>query len=125
MLFASGRFAVPEKILNRSSFTKRSLQVRQEAADFKQRPTLTARYTRQFVLDSCDAKTLRFRGLAHLLGRALELAKIPVARNCFANEGVFVLKPDSGSARQRRAWGKSKHRPTRTPPNRHPPARLL
>src|ERR1700757_1310097 len=47
-------------------------------------------------------------------GRVLDLAKIPVARNCFANEGVFVLKPDSGSARQRWARENSKHRRTAT-----------
>src|ERR1700740_410272 len=50
------------------------------------------------------------------LGRGWDLAKIPVARNCFANEGVFVLKPDSGSARQRWARENSKHRPTATRP---------
>src|SRR6202035_5339566 len=48
------------------------------------------------------------------LGRAGDLAKIPVARNRFANEGVFVLKPDSGSARQRWARENSKHRRTAT-----------
>src|ERR1700684_3306599 len=44
----------------------------------------------------------------------VDLAKIPVARNGFANEGVFVLKPDSGSARQRWARENSKHRRTAT-----------
>src|ERR1700738_1930845 len=48
------------------------------------------------------------------LGRAMDLAKIPVARNRFANEGVFVLKPNSGSARQRWARENSKHRRTAT-----------
>src|ERR1700719_2938606 len=49
-----------------------------------------------------------------LLECGVDLAKIPVARNGFANEGVFVLKPDSGSARQRWARENSKHRRTAT-----------
>src|SRR6202140_5290348 len=49
-----------------------------------------------------------FRGGAPL-GGAVDLAKIPVGRNCFANEGLVVLKPHSGSARQRWARENSKH----------------
>src|SRR3954468_2245086 len=45
---------------------------------------------------------------------ALKSAKIPVARECLANEGLVVRKPNSGSARQRWARENSKHRRTAT-----------
>src|SRR6266849_6920502 len=62
-----------------------------------------------------EREALRFRGIAHRSGRGINRsAKIPVARNCLANEGLFVLKPDSGSARQRWARENSKHRRTAT-----------
>src|SRR5882762_1732318 len=61
-----------------------------------------------------EREALRFRGIAHRSGRGIHRAKIPVARNCLANEGLFVLKPDSGSARQRWARENSKHRRTAT-----------
>src|SRR5216684_7675777 len=48
------------------------------------------------------------------LGGAVDRAKIPVARNGLANEGLIVLKPDSGSARHRWAREYSKHRRTAT-----------
>src|SRR5260370_40829871 len=48
------------------------------------------------------------------LGGAVDRAKIPIARNGLANEGLIVLKPDSGSARQRWARENSKHRRTAT-----------
>src|SRR5713226_6033423 len=48
------------------------------------------------------------------LGGAIDRAMIPVARNGLANEGLIVLKPDSGSARQRWARENSKHRRTAT-----------
>jgi hypothetical protein len=46
--------------------------------------------------------------------RASDSPEIPIARNCFANEGLVARKPDSGSARQRWARENSKHRRTAT-----------
>src|SRR6202165_4494164 len=46
--------------------------------------------------------------------RAFDSAEIPVARNCFANEGQVVRKPNSGSARHRWARENSKQRRTAT-----------
>src|ERR1700686_291058 len=46
--------------------------------------------------------------------RAFNSAEIPIARNCFANEGQVVRKPNSGSARHRWARENSKHRRTAT-----------
>src|SRR5271170_4381360 len=46
--------------------------------------------------------------------RARNSAEIPIARNCFANEGLIVRKPNSGSARHRWARENSKHRRTAT-----------
>src|ERR1700682_483761 len=46
--------------------------------------------------------------------RAFDSAEIPVARNCFANEGQVVRNPNSGSARHRWARENSKHRRTAT-----------
>src|SRR5438105_12510739 len=45
---------------------------------------------------------------------ALKSAKVPVARESLANEGLVVRKPNSGSARHRWARENSKHRRTAT-----------
>src|SRR5271168_4287417 len=50
----------------------------------------------------------------HELQRGLYPANVPLARNCFANEGLVVRKPNSGSARHRWARENSKHRRTAT-----------
>src|SRR6266699_2011539 len=48
------------------------------------------------------------------LPRDMHPTSVPVARECLANEGLIVRKPDSGSARHRWAREYSKHRRTAT-----------
>src|SRR6202022_4005635 len=50
----------------------------------------------------------------HFLRRAIHQSNVPVARDCFANEGLVVLKPDSGSAPHR--WVRENSTPRRTAP---------
>ena len=45
---------------------------------------------------------------------ALHFTNVPVARECLANKGLIVRKPNSGSARHRWARENSKHRRTAT-----------
>src|SRR5208282_6537411 len=45
---------------------------------------------------------------------ALHFTNVPVARECLANKGLIVRKPNSGSARLRWARENSKHRRTAT-----------
>src|SRR6266436_4213104 len=105
---------------------ERLLQVRQEKAQIIELQGLAAdaagtrsidaqgkKHALTTALMNWDALDAAVQRACALLG-ALDLAKIPVARNCFANEGAFVLKPDSGSARQRWARENSKHRRTAT-----------
>src|SRR5713226_1742399 len=100
MLSASTRFAVPEKILKRSSFTK----------SYPLRPLCAADFCNRGI---CE-ETLRLSRRAGLRWRALDQTNVPGARDCLANEGLIVRKPDSGSARQRWARENSKHRRTAT-----------
>src|SRR5207247_6900144 len=48
------------------------------------------------------------------LPRDMHPTSVPVARECLANEGLIVRKPNSGSARHRWAREYSKHRRTAT-----------
>src|SRR5437764_10450899 len=48
------------------------------------------------------------------LPRDMHPTSVPVARECLANEGLIVRKPNSGSARHRWARENSKHRRTAT-----------
>jgi hypothetical protein len=75
----------------------------------------TEHSTLNFRLLTYGEETLRPGGrFAHLLRRATHQTKVPVARNCFANEGLIARKPVSGSARHRWARENSKHRRTAT-----------
>src|SRR3984957_9143720 len=66
----------------------------------------------------CELTYISFDGHGGRCGSTndtrLNSAEIPVARNCFANEGQVVRKPNSGSARHRWARENSKHRRTAT-----------
>src|SRR5438132_6438195 len=48
------------------------------------------------------------------LPRDMHPTSVPVARECLADEGLIVRKPNSGSARHRWARENSKHRRTAT-----------
>src|ERR1700694_5548040 len=97
MLSAKTGFAVPEKILNRSSFTTLALQCDRSAI---------ARVQTSFPgADSTnEMDTKRRCGCIHEARRltcVTHQTSVPIARDCLANEGLIARKPCSGSARHR------------------------
>src|SRR6266850_2124486 len=111
MLSAKIGFAVPEKILNRSSFTALVLQCDRSAIAHAQTSLTWGRF---YERDRHE-ETLRLdpRSVRRLTCVAHQTS-VPVARDRLANEGLIVRKPCSGSARQRWARENSKHRRTAT-----------
>src|ERR1700726_3742737 len=106
MLCASGRFAVPEKILKRSSCNdcSRTVKIR--------------RFLRQ-KLKWVNVETLRFRGL-----RTFRARFGPCEDTCRAKlfrKRRFV-RPETRQRLGAPTLGSGK---LQTPPNRYPPARLL
>src|SRR5690242_3721661 len=99
MLSASGRFAVPEKILKRSSFT--TLALRQlEMGPARYFSVFTSQMKRLLLRRRCGS-TEETRGHKSTSTSALHFTNVPVARECLANKGLIVRKPNSGSARHR------------------------
>src|SRR5271170_1405537 len=113
MLSASGRFAVPENILNRSSFTKLALRQLYVWACTLLRPNSFPWVTTCFFGDAAD-QPRQNRGHKPTSTSALHFTNVPVTRESLANKGLIVRKPNSGSARLRWARENSKHRRTAT-----------
>src|SRR5579859_5541201 len=107
MLSASGRFAVPAKILNRSSFKTYALQAHKIwPREFQ----LNAILINDFSGDAAD-QTEDTRRCEATCPSSYEDNR---TRECLADKSFVVRKPDSGSARQRWARENSKHRRTAT-----------
>src|SRR5260370_4774181 len=111
MLCANTGFAVPEKILNRSSFTTLALRV----ATQQPHPLTCNRTGKIFHNRNRREETLRQnpRDAGRLVCGAHQTSE-PVARDTLADEGLLVRKPNSGSARHRWARENTKHRRTAT-----------
>src|SRR5579864_4343523 len=114
MLSARGRFAVPEKILNRSSFTTLALQRALVLGTHTSWPEIIFNgWLNRCFGDAADQPRTN-GGHKKTLTSALHFTNVPVARECLANKGLIVRKPNSGSARLRWARENSKHRRTAT-----------
>src|SRR5580692_7588070 len=113
MLSASGRFAVPEKILNRSSSTTLALRQISFRAGTRLGPSSPSILNFCFYGDAADQPRTN-GGHKSTSTSALHFTNVPVARECLANKGLIVRKPNSGSARHRWARENSKHRRTAT-----------
>src|SRR5260370_14400866 len=66
------------------------------------------------LMTSAERRCGSANHFTHFLRRAIHHSNEPVARHRFANEGLVVLKPNSGSARHRWARENTKHPRTAT-----------
>src|SRR5580658_7897052 len=119
MLSARGRFAVPEKILNRSSFTKLALRQISFWACTLLGPNLPSTLNNLVLWRRCGSTEAKQRTQIYFNG-----CPAFYERTCHARESR-KQRSDRPETQQRLgapALGSGK---LQTPPNRYPPARLL
>src|SRR5260370_20208109 len=101
MLSARIGFAVPEKILNRSSSTTLALRVTTQQPHHLSKTGTEKIFHRWMDTKRCCCKI--HVTFCRLVSGAHQTS-VPAARDTLANEGLIVQKPDNGSGRHPPGW---------------------